>query len=285
MPRKNAGNLRFTDAAVLPFHYRQRFLHYTEQEAPEVLETLKALCPKYDAVINHYPYTETLSVWLRGDYEVDDPQVAELHRRNILNCHLAVKDRYNITDLSLLPEAEEKAWKNCIDLKVAFAEFLEKYGLTSDWLRSGLFSLLGDIARNPKHFNSLCYAYSHAWFPAHGDEIDLKIDGWAIEESWQDFEKRARRQFEASLSKHLNATLKYFRESGYKQATKPLDFTSVKWLVLWTVKRISKAEILKLIDIENEANGKTYDLKSLEKAFRALKKFDLPVRIGNKSMS
>jgi hypothetical protein len=280
--------LQFTDKELLPWTYRQKFLHYTELHAPEVLESLKALIPNYREVINDYPSTEDMREWLNGESDIEyknNPEVAQSVKREILDYHLVWVDRYRTLDASQINITEETAWSNFLNLRNSFAEFIKAYGLSPKWLRSGLFGLLGDLAKSERHFNSLCYVYTHGWFPAHGEEIELRLEGWKINESWEEFEERAGQAFMKVLTKHKNKTQRSFRDNGYKQMTKPLDFTAVKWLVLWTVKRMSKAEILELIDKENEGSGKTYDLKSLEKAFRALKKYDLPVRVGNKSMS
>lgn len=274
--------LRFTDKELLAWHYRQSFLAHTEREAPEVLETLKTLIPKYRLLINDFPDNERLIDWLNGEVDLsDDPAILELQRSNILDDLAVIDRRYNATDPAMLPEAEETAWTNFLDLRDSFAAFINQYGLTTDWLRIGLFRLLGDLARSERHFNSLCYVYSHGYSPAEGEAIQLELEGWQMAESWEEFEARARQRFDATLSNHKTNTAKAWRESGYKKTTKPLDLTSVKWLVLWTVKGTSKAEILERIDNENEESGKTYDIKTLEHHFRRLEsEYDLPVRSG-----
>lgn len=278
--------LQYTDKELLPWTYRQKFLLYTELEAPEVLESLKQLIPKYRKVINNYPFTADLSEWLSGECEIeypDNPEIGRILKREILDYHLAWVDRYRAFDSSQIGESEESAWFNFLDLRNSFAGFIDQFGLTPVWLRAGLFRLLSDLARSERHFNSLCYVYTHAWFPAYGEPFKLEFEGWKMDDTWEHFESAARKTFEAALTKHKNKTKRVWRESGYKQTTKPLEYNSVKWLVLWTVKGMSKTDILDLIDKENEATGKIYDLKSLEKSFRKLKLYDLPVRVGNKS--
>ncbi len=277
MVKSNPGNFRFTDKAQLPWQYRQMFLSYTAQLAPEVAESLKELCPMYEAVKNIYPLTADLSAWIRGDYDIDDPQVADLQRSAFL-ARAAHKNRDIIADDQWDPGAEERAWKKLIDLRTAYADFIDRYGLKSDWLREGLFKVLGDMAGNPRHSNSLGGAYNHAWFPIHGKEIDLQIEGWNVEENWAEFEERAKLQFEAALSLHRNETIEHFRNCGYKKTTKPLSFEPLKWLVWWTVKGMSKYDIQALIDADNVSTEKFYETKTIDHHFRQLRDYGLPVR-------
>ena len=58
--------MKFVEHGLTPAHYRWKFLQYTDQIAPEVLQTLKSLCPKYDLVINGYPFSKSLTEKVRS---------------------------------------------------------------------------------------------------------------------------------------------------------------------------------------------------------------------------
>jgi hypothetical protein len=277
MTNPRSRGTRFKDFGIYDWTYRQAFLHYTESEAPEVLECLRNLCPKWQALIHDYPYENHLVEYLT-DWQVVG--FGDGLREWILKFYIDVEHRYKIDDLSLLPAAESKAWDMFLDFRRSYKDVLKGYGLTSDWLREGLLNVISVMAASPTKRPSLCYAYTHAWFPAHGADLSIQIEGWKIEESMQEFEARARAEFERTLNVLTGETAKFFEEQGYKRDTKPLDRTPVKWLVWWTVKRMSKADILAKIDEDRSDENKLYDVKTLEHHFRQLRKYDLPVRRG-----
>lgn len=271
MPTKKP-NLRFTDKRLLPGIYRRAFLDYLEKLAPEVLRSLEKLCPRYKAVANSQPTSGTLNDWLNGVLTGVD---VDVFRRHILD-ELAVEDRYHITDPRKLAEVEEAAWANALELRNEFADFIETYGLTTDWLRTGLFELLGNMASGDQLRSGSQSVYSHIYVGAHGDDIELEIKGWMMAESWQEFEERARQQLETVLSDYKDRTIEFFRGRGYMKFTKPHTLEYVKWLVHWTVLRTDTETILKLIRKEKPSTMTPEDLK---KEFRELaRKFGLPVR-------
>src|SRR4051794_27064210 len=104
------GNLRYTDKELLPWEYRHLFLYFTDQLAPEVLESFKSLCPLYQAVINNYPFTGRFADWLSGLSGIN------LDRDEAL-LHIAAKDRYNVDDSSHLANVTDAAWVRATELR------------------------------------------------------------------------------------------------------------------------------------------------------------------------
>jgi len=263
--------MKFVDHGLTEAHYRWKFLQYTDQIAPEVLQTLKLLCPKYDEVINGYSITDWLTWWLTD--EVDCPDETEIL------AHLAVEYRYKSEKQNDPRLVNQTALENFFSLKKGYSDFIEQFGLETVWLRRDLFRLLGDLTYKPKYFNSLVLAYLHAYFPGHGDQFEFTFDGWKIELDSEDYETAVREAFENELRQYVNRTKSQFKKGKYKEATKPRAIDNVKWLVYWTVKRIEKEEILQMIlseAFEKEKEG--IDLKTLEFHFRTFKKNGLPVR-------
>lgn len=264
--------MKFVDYGITPAHYRWKFLNYVDQLAPEVLQSLKAMSAKYEQVINYYPYTQSLTSWLSDDKGIPD--------ESEILIHLQVKDRYKLTDQDNLDAFTQKALEKFYSLKKDFSDFIEKSGLDTDWLRRDLFSLLGKITYQPNYKYSLATAYSHGCFPKEGERFEFSFDGWKIQLDSNDYEKTVREAFERHLNYYIELTKTQFKKDGYKQATKPMDIDSVKWLVYWTVLKKSKDEILALIDEESIAQGKDIgiDRKTLDAHFRKFKNYGLPVR-------
>lgn len=264
--------MKFVDSGITPAQYRWKFLDYVDKLAPEVLQTLKAMSAKFDQVINRYPYTDNLTWWITDDVDI-------LNESEIL-FYLQVEKRYKLTDQDNLDIFNRKALENFYLLKKDYSDFIKNFGLDTDWLRRDLFSLLGRISNNPTYKYSLGMAYSHGWFPKEGEQFEFSYEGWKIELDSKDYEMMVRKEFEKHLNYYIEFTKKQFKKDGYKQATKPIDFDSVKWLVYWTVLRKSKKEILAMIDEEYFAQGKDIgvDRKTLDAHFRKFKQIGLPVR-------
>lgn len=55
--------MRFEDKQLTPGTYKYAFLRFTDELAPEVLETLKALVPKYKAVLGEFDYRSAMEIY------------------------------------------------------------------------------------------------------------------------------------------------------------------------------------------------------------------------------
>ncbi|MEJ7622916.1 MAG: hypothetical protein WKF34_02880 [Pyrinomonadaceae bacterium] len=274
------NKFRFTDKKVIAWDYRDKFVDSVEEFAPEVLDSLMAFAPTYKALA-HDLSPALVSLWLSGELDSDssDEYGRIYYIRTAIVDHFLTLKRWGLIDNSKLPEAADALCDRLLVLRTSFDEFLERYGLCTSWLRYMFQRQLADLSdgRKPARFIEFGFDIGIA---AEGPPIEIQTDGWSVEESWSEFEARARAYFEAALARYKAAAIEQFRGDGYKQTTKPLDLSVVKWLVWWTVKRMSKEQILERIDDERFDDGRAYDIKTLEHHFRQLKKYGLPVRTG-----
>lgn len=271
--------MKFVDHGLTPADYRYKFLHYLDIMAPEVLETLKSICPLYEKVTNHFPCTSTMVHWLSGEIEVSGES------EEYILLHLSPEYRYREISVPNSTVLKEAALSNFYALRKDFLNFLNRFGFaSSDWLRRDLFILLGELTYNPKYFNSLVLAYSHGWNPASGDEFSFQIEGWKIEQDSKEFEKFARESFEENIRTYVLKTAKQFRADKYKQSTRTHDLSRVAWLVTWNMATYENLwEIVPYIDdfgqigMNNEQQVKSA-VDRLRKAFKLFESFGLPVR-------
>jgi hypothetical protein len=262
------GNMKFVDHNLTPADYRWKFLQHTDSIAPEVLRSLKSLCPQYHRVFNGYPFTQTLIWWLNGEVEPTSTTEPEIL------LYLDPANRYKLDSDVDIDRANRQALDDFYSLRNAYLDFLDEFGFsTSDWLRERLFDLLGRLTYRETNLNSLVYAYSHAYSPREGDRFVFEVDGWQIKDDSKDFEKSVRLAFENQLRTYVNQTAKEFQADGYKRSTKPRDIESVKWLVYWTVKRFPKGKIREMM-----AGEESCDDSTLDKMFQRFKTYGLPVR-------
>ncbi len=55
--------MRFEDKELTPGNYKNAFLSFIDELAPEVLETLKALVPKYKAALGKFDYRSAMVIY------------------------------------------------------------------------------------------------------------------------------------------------------------------------------------------------------------------------------
>lgn len=139
---------------MLPGQYRWAFLEWIDRIAPEVMNDLKALTPKYKAVFgeNSDPYTAAQQNWLFTgvDAEVDYSGIGD---GVLILAELTGYARYyGDLDPNDLTADEKKMLKNVFDLRASYADFIERYHLKSDWLRRDLFNLLYKLLNQPGAF-------------------------------------------------------------------------------------------------------------------------------------
>ncbi len=93
--------------------------------------------------------------------------------------------------------------------------------------------------------------------------------------SFEEYEEKAIEAYRQHLKRYFTIIHQSLKEHGYKSGRgKPHDYTRVKWLVWWNVKKWCKDKIL-----DELAKDEIYlDLSTIDKAFRKFKHYELPVR-------
>lgn len=277
--------MKFTDRELLPGEYRSAFLESIDLIAPEVFESLQAIAPKFEAVFGQdfNPHSNRSAAWIctaaDTGYAFHDLDGTINPVRLLLE--LTGDTRFLQIDRSNFTPEDRIKLLDFFDLRDGYQSFIKQFSLETDWLRTDLFRLLSDIVRYPKHIKHMWQAYTHGWMLREGDPLTFEFGGWEIGQDSQDYGENARRAFENRLKEYIAATAQQFQADGYKQKTKPDRRKDVRWLVHWTVKQQTKAEILAMMDADrSEKSGKEQftDESTLNKLFQKLKGFDLPVR-------
>ncbi len=270
--------MQFSDHQAKPADYRLKFLQYVDQIAPEVKDCLKELCPTYELAKGGYPYLLDqfghLIMQKRGE-PLDDEQYVRSK----------VNEWYHFVDPEFRSSYDaEVTIKAILDLIVGFQNFIEEFGLNTLWLRKGLLRLLEHFTYEPECYNDLSGAMpTFSWILVRGEPLEFTFEGWSVDESSKQFEANVRRAFDQALADYIATTASSFRGLGYKLTTKGHDLSLVKWLVYWTVKRVSKEQILKLIKKEKPSE---MDVQELNKTFRRFEtKYDLPYRRSKRGKS
>ena len=279
-----AFTARFTDYQFLPARYRIAYLDCLDEIAPEVRESFKTLCPTYDLALRGYAQLENDFGYMfdaERAFTVDDEQ----------NVRSRVNEWYNLVLPEFRSTQDKEVTINAIlDLQRRFQECINKYCLDTKWLRYGLFQWLGRVTYEPSRYDRLWFAlHSYSWPVVRGEPVKFLFDGWSItdNDSAKEFKSTITNHFEHFLDEYIQKTALEFQKKGYKRATRKYEPSLVKWLVYWNVKRMSKDDILNMIDSEDRATGKKrkdelLDRKTLDAHFRRFKKhYDLPVRTGS----
>lgn len=265
-----------TNKGSVSYHHQSLFLRYIDEIAPEVFADLSALAPLYEQAFAGYRSEffddPTYRLYVRPDS--DDPLQVLFN--------LSANKRYLTISASELDSTENLRLKHYFDLKGAFAEFIARYSLNTEWLRSSLFVLLGKLAKSPL-YDRLEYAAGSSWSVKLGKTFEFEFEAWSDSEASEDYEQKVVSAFKKKLKDYLEGTAERFKESGSKQKTKTHKFDNVKWLVYWTVKGTSKEEIIEMIKRERPSTMQETDLNEM---FRNLKKYhDLPNRQRKKGKS
>lgn len=280
--------MKFTDRELLEGTYKWAFLDAVDREAPEVLESLKALAPKFKTVFGQGFNTRSnvMATWLctsaNTAYELHD---LERRLNPVWTLYDITQDSHylQINKADLTPE-DNKKLLDFFELRDGYQAFIERFGLETEWLRMDLFQFLSDLAHRPEYFKgSLLLAYSHGQCVREGDPFIFQINGWSIDRDSDDFEQSARSKFNAQLQEYIRATAKEFQADGYKRS-RSRDLKRVKWLVIWNLSDVEDLwEVIQHIpEFENVNLEHTKQRKStvdkLRKAFEEFEKYDLPVR-------
>jgi len=265
--------MRFTDYQFTPGRYRLAYLEYLDQIAPEVRESLKTLCPPYELAHSGYAYLDDQFGYM---FEEKRNKTADDERY----VRLVVSEWYNLVSPEFRSTQDAEITINAIlDLVHRFQEFIDTYCLDTQWLRYGLFRLLGRVTYEPTRYDHLWFALqSYGWSIAGGQPVNFHFDGWSIEDSSEKFKSKIRKHFDRFLDEYIEETASKFQKQGYKRKRK-LDLSSVKWLVYWNVKRISKNDILQMITDADPSGNRAITVKTLNAHFRKFRnKYELPLR-------
>lgn len=262
----------FKDKELTPEAYKNAFLRFVYELAPEVMTTLNALLPKYKEVFGNLKAEQIDTVFSLGIIDK-----AEYLNGILFELDENFKD--DGTDDVLLTDSI--ILKNFLEFQKGFEKFIEDFGLEKSWLKAHAFDLLRFQSENPKFVVGFSFREFVSWI-FKGDTLTFDFDGWyACENDSKDYEKAAISAFKKHLSNYIRETAAKANTRGYTTRGAKKDYDSVKWLVLWTVKKLSKDEILEEIDKERSKkfDREIYtDLSTLNKAFTKFKTFDLPVR-------
>ncbi|MEZ5427298.1 MAG: hypothetical protein R2747_13595 [Pyrinomonadaceae bacterium] len=106
--------------------------------------------------------------------------------------------------------------------------------------------------------------------------FEFRVRGWrAGEEDKEEYEQRVTEYFREKMEKYFDIAYRDLGLDKKIKVTKPIDYSTVKWLVRWTVQGWSKEQIL---DEISQQDPNSRDLSTLGKAFEKFKEYDLPVR-------
>jgi hypothetical protein len=264
--------VRFEDKQLTPAAYRYAFLIFTDEIAPEVLETLKTLAPKYKEIFGKFDYHNSMKIF-------DCIIAHQAEDANYILFELGENSRHY--EPNALIANDNVTLKNFLEFRQGFYEFIERFGLKTEWLKQDLFGLLHGLSEKPQYYNKLALATAFGWSPYIGKPLQFEFDGWQIEYDSKDFEKTAIAAFRNYLREYITTTANQAKTDGYKLIRRKRNIGSVRWLVWWTVKRLSKEEIIERIEKERsqKKGEETYiDISTINKAFLKFKKFGLPVR-------
>ena len=195
---------------------------------------------------------------------------------------------------SIISEADfETVWS----LWEEFLSFLDRYFASeTDWLISYFLDGLDFWTRyngNKHSLDVVCkkcgkqhglgpiqMSYSEMVWSGEEFTFHFSFDGWepTIKDR-RDYEKTLRKALreagDAQIKEYVNATMKAAKVAGYKQRGRKDGASNVKWLVIWNLEKMTKAEILDAIKKQRPSNMTEDDLNEI---FRKLEGYGLPYR-------
>ncbi len=264
------------DKELTPEAYKNAFLRFVAELAPEVMTALNALLPKYKEVFGNLRAQQIDTVFSLG--------IAD--RTEYLNEILFELDanfKDDGTDDVLLND--NIVLKNFIDFQKSFEKFIEDFGLEKPWLKMHAFDLLRCQAKNPKLTLSFSFRGIAYWI-FKGDKLTFDFDGWyACDNDSKDYEKAAISAFKKHLSNYIKETAAKANTRGYTTRGAKKEYSRVEWLVRWTVQNWTMKEIWAKYDTSKGRDAIKIYKKFERKVFAAFdefKKYELPVRLKNK---
>lgn len=272
--------MRFLDEQLLPAKYRWHFLDYLDEVVPEVRDSVASLASDYYLFVEESVDEGALLHFLieKTRHESLISEAVSDQNWELID-YLGYEGRVDediLDQVWLLTTSDNSRSARFL---ILFNELINDFCLTTrtDWLSKDLLRFLIQVCRyGPECIKSIATSSNGSWSPKICEEFTFQRPGWAIEMPWGDFETHLRETFEWALRSYKEETLSALRNAGAKHKTKNLDYSRVKWLVHWTVKRTSKKEILEMIRKERPS---TMTEDTLNEYFRELEhKFDLPYR-------
>lgn len=254
----------YRDPQKLRLKYRQTFLRYLHEMAPEVMERLRILAIPYKEIFGVQWFnergragsvlleTEEIPGWLLLHELTGQPHFAQIEDPELT--------------------VEEKALVGLIrDLRRNLQEFLSDFGFDVPWLRYATLETLQHLAANPRLKGGLFSTEMLTDFI--NDPPLYRLPEWIpTRTSLREYKKVAKAHFGELLDKYTNE-IKDKAESAYESAKgRPHDFQRVKWLVRWTVQQRTVREIHEEFNAEE---------RTIWAALDSLKEFGLPVRRKN----
>lgn len=258
--------MKFEDIELTSHNYRYKYLDFVDESVPEVYEDLKAFLPKYQKVFGSFDWQKTNNIF-------DCLMVGGTQDKNYILFNLDKNIRHSSSNA---PQPNKTIiLNNFLEFRQNYFEFIERFGLETDWLKRSLFTFLYFLME-AKHKHKLSNAISHGWNPYRGEPFLFEFDGWRIDEESKDFEKNVITAFNNYLRDYIDKTAQKASIQGYKKIRRPKNYERLKWLVRWTVQKRKMREIAEEFCVEE---------RTIWNAFETFKKYDLPIRVKNKAES
>ncbi len=258
--------MKFEEKELILHNYQYKYLDYIDESVPEVYEALKSFLPKYKEVFGAFDYDKKKKVFdcIVADRTQNDGYI-------LFN----LNENYRDYDANAPKPNEISTLKNFLEFRQGYFEFIERFGLETEWLKRSLFNFL-HFLMNAQYKHKLSMAIGHAMRPYRGEPILFEFDGWRVDEESKDFEKNAIATFNNHLRSYIEETTKKASIQDYKKFRRPRNYERLRWLVRWTVQWKKIREIAEEFHVEE---------RTIWKAFETFKKYDLPVRVKNKTES
>ena len=257
--------MKFEDKGVIPHNYRYKFLDYVDESVPDVYETLKSFLPKYKELFGALDLRQTMNVF-------DCIIANKTQNENDILININENFRYNKSNAPQLNEIT--ALKNFSEFRRNYFEFIQRFGLETEWLKRDLFTFLNTLTKFPQYNYKLSFATGCGWNPYCGEPILFQFKSWKVIEESKNFEKDATTAFNNYLRDYVKETAQKATIQGYKKIRRPKNYERLRWLVRWTVQRKKMREIADEFCVEE---------RTIWDAFETFKKYDLPIRLKNKT--
>lgn len=225
--------------------YKQQFLKSIEENANEVLLDLEKLLPLYSAITKKHSADE-------------------------------MEKFFDICIKPVVLDDEESfyflAKTEFTNFFTPFNNWINQYSLDKVWIKEIAFYTLEqwqfpEIPRN-RFYGDTGEIYMIQAFDSFKFEFDFNYMDF-LREGSESLNRKASEAYK-SAKDLIKAMEREAKSRGYKQQYKR-DFTNLRWLVMWNIKKQTKKTIQSNFNTEKDTIGK---------AFKMFKTFDLPVRKG-----
>ncbi len=289
---------KFKDHLVVYAQYQKHFIEEVRNLCPEVIEELKQFIPQFKSLFNNPTAFKCQEIFynLRQEITKDylffgrsftnddsdlrdysfywgkyEPLLNQLKQNNLGNLEQTITKAFGETT-----EEKELIIANFIDLMIGLVVWAKKHNLEKDWIIEYCISFLwqfsyNDITNIKDLVVNLRDIRSMEITP-----FEFRERGWrAGEETKQEYEDRLKVIFQDKLRKYFDSEYRNLNLPEKTKATRPIDYSRVKWLVRWTVQGWIRKKILD--EIYNET-GQSSDESLIFKTFKVFREHNLPVR-------